>query len=366
MASHGVPRITGSQVGSEQSRLKELQHITEYKKLVSLVNIKAAERQYTAEVLALTTQLLTENAEYYTIWNHRRRILEHMFTQPSNTRPSTSNSNQNILDLLTNDLRWLVSLLRQLPKCYCIWNHRLWLLQEAEILLPAATTRNFWHGELELVGKMLRLDSRNFHAWGYRRFVVTQIVRIPVSGSTPGDASQSMVEAEFEYTTKMIKTNLSNFSAWHNRSKLIPRLLSHRQANEAARREMLDAELSQIQAAINTDPFDQSIWFYHQFLMSTLSPNDTHHAVIALELTKHDQLRYYEQEMEGIRDILEDTKDCKWIYEALLQYASSYLEIGGSNQNFTTIDMQEWLSKLRELDPLRKHRWDDLERSLAL
>ena len=213
---------------------------------------------------------------------------------------------------------------------------------------------------------MLSLDSRNFHAWGYRRFVVAQIVRIPVPGSTPGDASQSMVEAEFEYTTKMIKTNLSNFSAWHNRSKLIPRLLNHRQANEAARREMLDAEFSQIQAAINTDPFDQSIWFYHQFLMSTLSPSDAHHTIIALELTKHDQLRYYEQEMEGIRDILEDTKDCKWIYEALLQYASSYLEIGGGNPNFTTIDMQEWLSKLRELDPLRKCRWDDLERSLAL
>ncbi|OCL08610.1 protein prenylyltransferase [Glonium stellatum] len=362
MASHGVPRISGSQVRSEQLRLKELQHITEYKKLVSIVNLKVAEGQYTVEVLTLTTQLLTENAEYYTIWNHRRRILEYMFTQLPNTGPTPSNSNQNIPNLITGDLRWLVSLLRQLPKCYWVWNHRLWLLQKAEALLPTTAAHDLWHGELELVGKLLSLDSRNFHAWGYRRFIVAQIVRISASGSA---SSQSMVEAEFDYTTKMVKANLSNFSAWHNRSKLIPHLLDHRQADKTARREMLDAEFSQIQAAINTDPFDQSIWFYHQFLMSTLSPSDTRHAAIALDFTRQDQLRYYEQEILGIKDILEDTRDCKWIYEALLQYALSYFKIGGNTQNFTTTDMQEWLSNLRELDPLRKGRWDDLERSFT-
>jgi geranylgeranyl transferase type-2 subunit alpha len=49
-----------------------------------------------------------------------------------------------------------------------------------------------------------------------------------------------MVESEFEYTTKMIKSNLSNFSAWHNRSKLIPRLLNERNADDIARQKFLD------------------------------------------------------------------------------------------------------------------------------
>lgn len=52
--------------------------------------------------------------------------------------------------------------------------------------------------------------------------------------------SGSMVQREFEYTTRMTGSNLSNFSAWHNRSKLIPKLLDERQADDASRRTMLN------------------------------------------------------------------------------------------------------------------------------
>jgi geranylgeranyl transferase type-2 subunit alpha len=53
---------------------------------------------------------------------------------------------------------------------------------------------------------------------------------------------KSMVESEFEYTTKVIHGDkgLSNFSAWHRRSKLIPRLLDERNADDATRRQFLD------------------------------------------------------------------------------------------------------------------------------
>jgi geranylgeranyl transferase type-2 subunit alpha len=80
---------------------------------------------------------------------------------------------------------------------------------------------------------MLGKDRRNFHAWGYRRHVVAQLESATLQGS-------SMVEAEFAYTERMINTDLSNFSAWHSRSKLIPRLLEERGADDAARRAFLD------------------------------------------------------------------------------------------------------------------------------
>ncbi|KAF1944278.1 hypothetical protein EJ02DRAFT_510407 [Clathrospora elynae] len=315
MASHGISRGSGPVVRSEEARQKELQQIADYKDVADLVNAKMAEKQYTIEVLGLVTKLLHENPEYYTIWNHRRRVLISLVSEEAPTQPPD--------DLLQGDLQLTFALLRKFPKCYWIWNHRNWLLREGETLMGADAACKLWSGELQLINKMLHADSRNFHAWGYRRFVVSQIERLTpaVSDSTMKSREKSLTESEFEYTTKMIKTNLSNFSAWHNRSQLIPQILGERNADGKARRVFLDAELSLICEAINTDPFDQSIWFYHQYLLSILSPTCPPHQLVVQDLTGSERQRYYEHEMAYIREILEDEEDCKWVYEALLGLA---------------------------------------------
>jgi len=126
-----------------------------------------------------------------------------------------------------------VPLLMEFPKCYWIWNHRLWILNQAIALFPVPVARQIWEQELGLTSKMLHKDKRNFHAWGYRRQVVRQL-------EDPALAGQSMVESEFKYTRAMIEGDLSNFSAWHNRSQLIPRLLDERGADPAARTKLLE------------------------------------------------------------------------------------------------------------------------------
>jgi geranylgeranyl transferase type-2 subunit alpha len=236
-----------------------------------------AERQYTLEVLELTSKLLKKNPEYYTIWNVRRRLLIYgLFSKPSDssshstaspnssltdtTKASSENSsssttttsaastttpqnpaspnrgrNGTTLDLIKGDLEFLFPIMMKYPKCYWLWNYRLWLLQEANERLEPDIARELWNRELILVGKMLVKDSRNFHGWGYRRKVVSEL-------ESPKLGGRSMVESEFEYTTKMIHGDkgLSNFSAWHRRSKLIPRLLDERNASDETRRLFLD------------------------------------------------------------------------------------------------------------------------------
>ncbi|KAI8934679.1 hypothetical protein NX059_008370 [Plenodomus lindquistii] len=358
MASHGISRGSGPVVRSEEARLKELERIEDYTSLVELVNTKIAERQYTVEVLGLITKLLSENPEYYTIWNHRRRVMNSLVTGEAPQQPAD--------DLLQGDLQLTFGLLRRFPKCYWIWNHRNWLLHQGEALLGAEAARKLWSGELHLIGKMLHADSRNFHAWGYRRMVVSQLERLFDASSDEQHTSASLAESEFEYTTKMIKTNLSNFSAWHNRSQLIPQILRDRKADPQARRAFLDSELSLICEAINTDPFDQSIWFYHQYLLSIMSPSCPQHQLIVEDLTNGERQSYYEHEMDYIREILEDEADCKWIYEALLMLAEACLEVDAGTGSFTTKDMRMWLGELKRLDPLRRGRWKDLEERLRL
>jgi len=221
---------------------------------------------------------------------------------------------------------------------------------------------------------MLSYDSRNFHAWQYRREVVGSLETLTqklLSKTEVGDDQQekpqtSMTEQEFEYTTKMIKTNLSNFSAWHNRSNLIPRLLAERNATSRQRRELLDQELEFIMQALYTDPYDQSLWFYHQYLMTTLSPTCPEKAKIVTDLTNKDREEYLETQIEMVKDMLDGTDDCKWIYQGLLTLAEQYLEVDAGNKVVTTKEMTEWLDKLEALDPLRKGRWVDLRSKLGL
>lgn len=174
-----------------------------------------------------------KNPEYYTVWNNRRQILQHLFSQADNP--------DKVGQLIQGDLEFLFPLLRQFPKCYWIWNHRLWVLEQATQRLPISAAQRLWQQELALVGKMLSLDSRNFHGWGYRRVVVAAIEALN-QGTTDGGEPQgaSMAQTELDYTTKMIGTNLSNFSAWHNRGQLIMRLLKERAATDQERKKMLD------------------------------------------------------------------------------------------------------------------------------
>ena len=243
----------------EIARQKELEDIKTYRSLVSLVEAKVKEtssattpntqdhepstesRESGSSALDLTSKLLARNPEYYTIWNHRRRLLQPRLRSLSPAEAA---------ELLSDDLAFLVPLLRKFPKCYWMWNHRQWLLRQASALLLVAQARRFWLAELELVTHMLARDSRNFHGWGYRRAVVAALEEQELNpddaddGGRGGPArTRTRTREEFDYTTRMIGTNLSNFSAWHNRSKLIPRLLEERGAAKAERKKMLDEGL---------------------------------------------------------------------------------------------------------------------------
>ena len=196
---------------------------------------KVGKKEFTPELLQKTAELLKQNPEYYTIWNHRRRIyvneINDLAAQVESGEEKPESRNSQILDFIQLDLQFLFPLLVKFPKCYWIWNHRLWLLEQATACLPAEMATTLWTEELGLVGKMLTRDSRNFHGWGYRRTVIDSLEQLK---------TESMARGEFDYTTKMIKLNLSNFSAWHNRTRLILRTLEEQQASDEERKKMLD------------------------------------------------------------------------------------------------------------------------------
>lgn len=300
---------------------------------------------------------MKKNPEYYTIWNHRRLILLHRFSASTNApaEGTPRGLQSSIQNVITNDLQLIVPLLMQYPKCYWIWNYRQWLLEEAGGRLDRPVARRLWEEELGLVGKMLTRDERNFHGWGYRRFVVGKLeaLRSPEEGT--------LVEQEFVYTDKMIKAKLQNFSALHYRSKLLPRLLEERKADGATRRKMLHQELDNMQEAL-IDPFNQSAWFYHQFLMSSLGNELPVEQRIVRDLSTREQIDIYQQELERIKEIGEDFDDCKWVFEALIMYTLAYAKLDRADAS-SGDDLHDWIRKLNTFDPMRRGRWDELKSS---
>ncbi|KAL2116687.1 hypothetical protein VTJ04DRAFT_8855 [Mycothermus thermophilus] len=434
-SQHGIART--SRVRTEEQRQRDLERIAKYRDLEDQVRQRVARADYGPDTFRLTSALLKLNPEYYTIWNVRRRCLisssfskpspasssskasstglatsttatssaassssPSAATQPAPPCPTTGTSGttaeeqqqqkqqnddsatdealqSHILTTIQTELKFTIPLLLESPKCYWIWSYRLWILQQAIALLPSSLARSVWEEELRLASRMLDKDRRNFHAWGYRRHVVARLESEELDGA-------SMVEREFAYTTAMIRKDLSNFSAWHSRARLIPRLLDERGTDDAERREFLDDELSQTREALNVGPEDQSLWYYHQYLILNIVRPDQHPAM-APRLSAAERIAYLERELAEIRGLLEDYDDVQLIYEALFEYTLYLCELRSSSSNSNAAgsgvdekkvlpaagsqerkDLVEWLAKLRALDPMRRGRWADLERELGL
>ncbi|PSK40127.1 hypothetical protein B9Z65_8067 [Elsinoe australis] len=413
MASHGVARSARRELTASEKK-QELSRIASYRNLVSQVQERYLANDHTSAALTLTSTLLSQNPEFYTIWNYRRQILLSVFAtelsapphpaSPSSTSPSASPSltaaQREISLLIREDLHFLLPLQRYNPKVYWLWNHRSWLLGQATEHLPTEVAMGFWREELGLVEKMLGRDERNFHGWGYRRVVVGAVEELRLrelvraargkggdgggqgegeDGTQGGQVGKemdedkerelkkqaSLAQQEFEYADRMVRANLSNFSAWHHRLVQIYRLLEGKDNGDGERKRMFDKELELVTEGlwVCTGPKDQSLWFYHLDLMATLDPEAREEIQILKDLRKEGRRGYVERQMEAIKEILEDNEDCKWIYQALLDLAQLYKKIGGE---VDTEEMRSWLDTLEKLDPLRKNRWMDLRRNLDL
>ena len=80
-----------------------------------------------------------------------------------------------------------------------------------------------------------------------------------------------------------------------------------------------------------------------------------------------ERVSYIQTEIEEIKDLLEDYDDIKWIYEALMGCTLAAARVEGREMNEEEKgEMRGWLVKLKELDPMRKGRWNDEERRYGL
>ncbi|KAG8905966.1 Rab geranylgeranyltransferase [Tulasnella sp. 403] len=306
--SHGVKRARQSAEAIEARRLKEASKLQEYLGLQE----KKKSKEWSQEAFDLTTQLLRSNPELYTVWNYRRDVMTNgLFLQ---------RSPEEINNILASELQLTFTALKQHPKVYWIWNHRRWCLQntpegpgtsnsESD---PSATTtdryawkRANWARELAVVEKMLDADARNFHAWNYRRYVVS---------SSPDPRSET---SELAYTTRKIEANFSNFSAWHQRSKLLSALWEKGQM---------------------TDPAVKD---------------------------RGDDVAVLKREISVIEELLEIEPGTKWCIECLVHYKRILMRHEPENADKLKEECLAGLETLHQVDPHRRRRYEELAKTIT-
>lgn len=226
---------------SEAARTEEQEKLVERKKvayngLSSQVLERRANGEQSVEVMALTEQLIRVNPDFYSVWNYRREILLGLHAEIGLTEavPEEKLQSDAAIAVRNFELNLSSAGIKKNPKSYGAWHHRQWILTR---IIPDL------EAELDLCQQFLKADQRNFHCWNYRRYLV----------SIGGVRSDS----EIEFSTLKIEENFSNYSAFHHRSVYIRQF-------EVAVPELIEQEMSIVESAIFTDPFDQSAFWYYQ------------------------------------------------------------------------------------------------------
>ncbi|OON17980.1 protein prenyltransferase alpha subunit repeat-containing domain protein, partial [Opisthorchis viverrini] len=180
--------------------------------------------------LEITGTVLLLNPANFTVWEYRRRILISLQVD------------------LVEELQLTGKLIDEHSKNYQLWHHRQWIatqLAEQSDKISAdekpLNRQSIGQEELDFTDTVISDDSKNYHAWQYRRWVVTYF-GMPSAG-------------ELQYTNRLIQEDMYNNSAWNHRFVVVTK-------DEGLTPPVLQREIDYVQRIIRAAPNNESSWNY--------------------------------------------------------------------------------------------------------
>jgi geranylgeranyl transferase type-2 subunit alpha len=116
----------------------------------------------------------------------------------------------------------------------------------------------------------------------------------------------------------------------------MPAVWHAQQLDERTGRQRRDEEFELVRQAMFVDPEDESVWTYHDWLISLDPARDV-----------------LDREIDSIRQLYELEPDSKWCTQALAHYLSM------QNTQTSKEEARELLDQLGKKDPKRSRRYDD-------
>lgn len=98
--------------------------------------------------------------------------------------------------------------------------------------------------------------------------------------------------------------------------------------------------------------------------MCTFDP-DVAAKTMAPNLSRNQRRHHLAVEREYVEELLEDASDSKWVYQSLIDLTILEAKFDDFISSETKSSLLGWIEKLKVLDPLRKGRWQDLEKTVS-
>lgn len=197
-------------------------------------------KEHSPRCLKLTEHIINMNASHYTVWLYRA-------------------ANVFALQLpIPDEITWLNGVALANLKNYQIWHHRHLLLENyfPTIAADPSAIAALAASEREFLQKILAEDTKNYHVWSYRSYLVGKL-------NLFGDAE------ELKAIEAMIDEDVRNNSAWSHRFFLVfsnPEYatpdLSATEADPKVPADVVDREVEYAQQKIRLAPQNQSGWNY--------------------------------------------------------------------------------------------------------
>ncbi|UKK03003.2 protein geranylgeranyltransferase type II [Theileria orientalis] len=188
-----------------------------------------------AKMFELSSAIIEFMPEFTPSWNYRKKYIA----------MSKSTDKEVLVNSLMGERMFTQKSLKANPKSYSIWHHRLWTMSFLFILKVDKISEMLLE-EYKLCFKLFQFDGRNFHCWSYLNYIIHYFKLL----NTRTDLDKMV----YEDIINLINENFSNYSAWFKKSNLSSINTSTKD----------DLEL--VKQVLYTDPKDQSIWNYYNWL----------------------------------------------------------------------------------------------------
>ncbi|EDO15823.1 hypothetical protein Kpol_1057p11 [Vanderwaltozyma polyspora DSM 70294] len=195
-----------------------IMYTDEYKQVMSVARRLMQEGEYSERALQLTSKAIALAPAFYTVWNYRYSIVEHLAKESGDVE-----------GYMNKEMDWLDEVTLGNPKNYQIWSYRQALLK----IHPAPSVKR----ELPILQIMIDDDTKNYHVWSYRKWCILffqdftneltyadSLIQRDVYNNSAWthrmfvmkhtNPSKHEVREEIEYTKKKIEIVPQNVSSW--------------------------------------------------------------------------------------------------------------------------------------------------------